>query len=1029
MNKFIKIIMFLSLGLTIAFTTSYAQGRTGLVDSYNKAKDLYENELYAAADKQFDKTLNLLSINSETEFHINRAEISAYKVLCAIKMRRNNIDELVAKYEYQYPEAVELAQVKFYQASYYFDKENYAKCLSIINEIQNQRLPRKEMLDYLFYRAYCNMRVGNYPQAIAGFNKIRSIVLNKYTTESKYYLAYVYYLNKDFKNAITLFEELKNLSQYSLYSKYFLLESHFMLKDNAYVLENGEKLFSELDGSYKMKLARILSEAYFSVNNSRKAKDYFDIYSSSGANLSRKDNYYSGVVSYSLKAYLSSINAFEKVVGPRDSLTQNSYYHLGNCYLKAKNKHQALIDFKKASMYDFDKKIKEDSYFNYAKLAFDINSDISGFNNYLQMFSKDANSDEIYYYIATAYLMQKKYQKALDMMTKITYPSSQVSNNIQKASFFRGMEYFQMKAYSNAISNFERAEIKYPNYNARVADLSKFWRAEAYYRTGNYQECININKQLISSTYFHSTAEYPVVFYNIAYAYFKNKDYVNAIESFNKYLSYPPSKREMTSEAKLRLADSYFMTSDYERSAELYETIYKLNYDDTNIYAAYQSAIAYGLQSRQDKKIEMLREIVEQHPNSSYINQAMYELGRTYVQQGMPDKAEIFYNKLLTTKNQFHNKVLLELGMIANNKGFYDTAVKYYKQILTNSPYSEEAKDALSGMESIYQQQNKAEEFLAYIDKIGMSSAKTAGEKETMLFNSAEQIFLDGNMQKAIVSLKRFISKYPESSKVIQSDFYIAEAYHKIDKPEEAAAYYLKVMQNGEGSFREISTLSYAKICYSLQDYQKAISAYESLQSIATLENNKFDALVGLMRSYYKNGDNEKAIMTGEKVLSTERGQRQLSIEANYIVAKSLLVRGERQRAITILKKLASSSATAEGAEANYLLIQDAYDSGKFEDVENLVYAFSDSNTPQTYWLANSFILLGDSFAERELWKQAEATFESIKDGYKPRNAKDNVLELVEMRLKKIKDNMAMIKDTTGVSSTMVQDSIAINNK
>jgi len=1029
MNKFIKIIFFLSLDLTLAFTTVFAQGRTELVDSYNKAKDLYENELYDAADKEFDKTLNLLSISSETETHIRRSEISAFKVLCAIKMKRNDSDGLVSKYESQYPEAVELATVKFYQASYYFENENYTKSLSIINEIKNQRLPRNEMLDYLFYRAYCNMRVGNYPQAIAGFNKIRSIMLNKYTTESKYYLAYVYYLNKDFKNAIPLFEDLKNISQYSLYSKYFLLESHFMLKDNGYVLDNGEKLLKELDGSYKIKLARILSEAYFSVNNSRKAKDYFDIYSSSGANLSRKDNYYSGVVSYSLKAYLSSINAFEKVVGPRDSLTQNSYYHLGNCYLKAKNKHQALVDFKKASMYDFDKKIKEDSYFNYAKLAFDINSDMSGFNNYLQMFSEDANSDEIYYYIATAYLMQKKYQKALDVMTKIAYPSSQVSNNIQKASFFRGMEYFQMKAYSNAISNFQRAEVKYPDYNARVADLAKYWRAEAYYRSANYLECININKQLISSTYFHSTAEYPVSFYNIAYAYFSNKDYVNAIDAFNKYLSYPPSKREMTAEAKLRLADSYFMTNDYERAAELYETIYKLNYNDSNIYAAYQSAIAYGLQSRQDKKIEMLLEIVEQHPNSSYMDQAMYELGRTYVQQGMPDKAEVLYNKLLTTENQFHNKVLLELGMIASNKGFYDSAVTYYKQILTNSPYCEEAKDALSGMESIYQQQNKAEEFLEYIDKIGMSSSKTIGEKENMLFNSAEQIFLDGNMLKAIASLKSFIAKYPESSKLIQSYFYLAEAYQKTDKPEKAAAYYLEIMKNGDESFREISTISYAKICYSLQDYKQAISAYESLESIATLENNKFDALVGLMRSYYKNGDTEKAIIEGEKVLSTERGQRQLSIEANYIIAKSLLIQGERLRAITILKKLAVSEATAEGAEANYLLIQDAYDSGKFEDVENLVYAFSDSNTPQTYWLAKSFILLGDSFAERELWKQAEATFKSIKEGYKPGDAKDNILELVNMRLKKIKDNMGTIKDSTRESNKVDHDSIAVNKK
>ena len=70
--------------------------------------------------------------------------------------------------------------------------------------------------------------------------------------------------------------------------------------------------------------------------------------------------------------------------------------------------------------------------------------------------------------------------------------------------------------------------------------------------------------------------------------------------------------------------------------------------------------------------------------------------------------------------------------------------------------------------------------------------------------------------------------------------------------------------------------------------------------------------------------------------------------------------------------------------------------------METLVYKLSDSGTDQNYWLAKSFIVLGDSFAERGEMKQAKATFESIRDGYTPAGREDEVLDNVKMRLEKI---------------------------
>ena len=84
------------------------------------------------------------------------------------------------------------------------------------------------------------------------------------------------------------------------------------------------------------------------------------------------------------------------------------------------------------------------------------------------------------------------------------------------------------------------------------------------------------------------------------------------------------------------------------------------------------------------------------------------------------------------------------------------------------------------------------------------------------------------------------------------------------------------------------------------------------------------------------------------------------------------------------------------------MVIQDSYDRGAFEEVETKVYAFADAGSDQVYWLAKSFIVLGDSFAEREEFEQATATFESVRDGYEPSGPDDDVIDDVTMRLKKM---------------------------
>ena len=108
-----------------------------------------------------------------------------------------------------------------------------------------------------------------------------------------------------------------------------------------------------------------------------------------------------------------------------------------------------------------------------------------------------------------------------------------------------------------------------------------------------------------------------------------------------------------------------------------------------------------------------------------------------------------------------------------------------------------------------------------------------------------------------------------------------------------------------------------------------------------------------------------------------------------------------RDEALPFLEKLSSAVSTEYGAEAAYLLIQDSYDRGDFAKVEEKVYAFSESDSPVQYWLAKSFVVLGDAFAESGDYEQAKATFESVRDGYNP-DKPDDVKDNLDLRISKL---------------------------
>ncbi|MBP5210945.1 MAG: tetratricopeptide repeat protein, partial [Bacteroidales bacterium] len=696
----------------------------------NSAKDLYSRGMYSSAEQILDELTAVVKDKTSNIY----SEILANKILCAVALGRADIEGLALNFNRDYPNNPQAEMIKYYLAVNRFDNNEYKSALALFDVIDGADLYKAVDDEFHFKYGYSALAEEQYDKAVQHLSEVAKDELNKYTYPSYYYLGFTHYIQKDFNKAFEFFEKAKKDSRFTDLANYYQIESRFMLKDYDYVLSNGDKVYASLNSELKNNLSRLISESYYAKGNVDEADKYFNKYIESGVTLTQKDRYYAGILAYSLGEYQSAIDAFADVLSNTGILGQSAQYYSANSYLQQKNKVAALQAFKAAADSDADPVVQEDAFFNFAKLSFDVNKDISQFENYVRKYPLSGKDDIINSYMSVAFLTNKDYASAIEMIGKIKNPSEEVLANLQKARVLRAVQLMNNGGYSSAMPLLRDALTG--NADPMITAYANYFYAECLYRNDNFKEAIRIGKSLANDRRFQNTADYQKLKYNLGYAYFKDDDYVNAQQWFENYLKTNSLKSSVNKDANLRLADVYFMQGKYDEASAQYQNVIS-RYRDGDLYPHYQSALAYGLLGDDQKKISTLENAVSSSFDDRYYTAAVYELGRTYMRTGSSANAKRCFEKLLNynADSTYHAKALLELAMISSNDRQYNSAIDYYDRIVRTYPYSSEAQDALSGMESIYQMQNRPSEYLAYLDRVGMSNIKTADEKEMMIFS------------------------------------------------------------------------------------------------------------------------------------------------------------------------------------------------------------------------------------------------------------------------------------------------------
>lgn len=988
----ISTLIFILLSNLIALQAQNSLLYTDEDLNYKKGVELFEKQKYAQAQHYFNKAVEYYG----SEHTDVKADAEYYLALCAIELFNDDAEYRISQFITNYPESPRTRVAYFDMAKYKYRNKKYEEAILYFNNVWKQNLSNEQLAEFYFKKGYSHYKLEQYERASKMFFEILENA-SKYSAPANYYYAHIAYTEENYETALNGFNKLKDDKHFAPIAPYYIVQIYYLQGKSDKVLEYGSQLLEQPKTKREAEISRVVGEALYAKNQFTESLEYLEKYKKKSSTYTREDIYQLGYVYYMTGKYQKSVSTFSNITNVNDGLTQNAYFHMADCYLKLDQKDQARMAFEAASNLNFDVEIKEVSLLNYAKLSYELsyspfNETINAFYNYITEYPNSIHKDEAYSYLVKVYLTSKNYKAALESLEKIKVKSPEMLAAYQRVAFFRGLELFNNLQFDPALAAFELT-LSQQNFDKQIHSLAIYWKAEALYRLERYKESFDHYNSFLITPGSYLLAEYNKSYYNMGYCLFKLKDFEKATSWFRKYTDKGNEVDVLKrSDAFIRIADCYFMLSDYSAAVSFYDNAIQLDTFDVD-YAVFQKGFTYGLQKKHTEKIETLNYLLVERVESTYSADALYERGRSYVAIDSINLAIADFDAMLVKHSNsiYLVKTLLQLGLLNYGKNEYESALKHYKRVVIDYPGTQEANNALLGIKNIYLDMNKVDEYFAFAKEQGGVDNISINEKDSLTYLAAEKIYMSGNSAMALSMFNGYLMEFTSGKFVLNAHFYRGDCNLKAELYDSALIDFSYVAEKPKNIFTEPSLLNTASLHAKKGNDSLAYITFKELENQAEIKSNLILARQGQMRAAFKQNKYKGAIEAAQRVLITDKAQEEEIREARMIMGKSYHAQNLQDAALIQFRTLALDIKNVEGAESNYLIAFILNSQEKVDDAEEVINEFINKGTPHQYWIAKAFILLSDIYLTKDDGFQAKANLQSVIDHYG--NKEDGIIK------------------------------------
>jgi len=283
--------------------------------------------------------------------------------------------------------------------------------------------------------------------------------------------------------------------------------------------------------------------------------------------------------------------------------------------------------------------------------------------------------------------------------------------------------------------------------------------------------------------------------------------------------------------------------------------------------------------------------IINNYPESDYYGTTMMLVAQSYFKEEDYNRAEKWYQSVLTALPDSSELVAKAKGMVASS---------HYK-------LAEKLRESGKSIQA-------AKEYATAALKYPNSTIA-----EMALIQAGKQFEAIGDTVSAAQIYEKFLAKYPDS-KLLDKVAVMAAAYReKMKQWDKAASDYLKLVE--VNSPLKAKALYFAANCYYKQkDWNKAIDLFSKYITIFDNYNHYVEALFRMGEGYYDLSQPQMALTFLNKALSVYNDHKNENISPYYVANASFLI-GEIHFQQYAAIEITSDFAKSLGAKKKYLKI------------------------------------------------------------------------------------------------------------
>ena len=803
---------------------------------------------------------------------------------------------------------------------------------------------------------------------------------NSYRDYTIYTLANVYEKKGDYENAVKYYDQLL-----SYYRNSSLLISaqirigvcYFYLKDyQSSILELNNPLLDDLPDNFYSESLYLLANSYYRVQEYIEAEKVY-------SELLEKfpDTDYIHDAKYGLawslfqqNKYNDAFRVFNHLSAGSDSIAVESYYWKAEAKRYSGKNKEAIKIYRELLSEHSSSFIVPRVEYQLGLLYFN-SKDFNSSKRFLLTAASSKEADvraRAYTLLGELELDNKKYVSAKNYFEQALNFAAEDSDVQLRSMLGLGAALYYLGRNDDAMEYLNKILAASPDFER---DRVNYYLAENYFDRQKYYQALERFKGI-------NTQEEDIkrlTLYGTAYCYFNLGDYENAAFRFAEYVKIYPYDERVT-DAKLRLADSYFGSKNYTASYTVYKDLFisqKLSLDDPYTYNQYAQALYKS--GKTESAIKEFSNLQKKFPNSSYADVSLYTIGWIHFQQGDFETAIDKYRRVIDvySKTTLAPVIYYSIGDAYFNMGNYDSAIINYRKVLTNYPSSDYVFDAVNGIQYSYVAKGNPEKAIALIDGF-VNENPSLKFSDQIYLKKAEIYYSNREYELAKDSYIDFIEKFSNSKFIPEAYYWLGKSADNLEQYEDAIFYFNVAFQKyPKSEIAASSVLEMGSIYNSLENYGAAISIYN--QALEKIKGSP-----GIPEILYMKGltyINADSLLQAYEVFSDVSYYYRETIFADKSKFESGLIdlaAGRYENSDNNFLELAEKRNDELGAKGQYHYGLSLYEQGKYTEAISALVRVRTVFSMYDEWLTKSYMALGDCYVKLDDNRKAKEMYRIV---------------------------------------------------